>query len=73
MLQVVSGLCLLPLQLQLMFLDGQCLLALYAFNLHLEFLAYPLAFEPLLLQLLHQLVPLARQRALHPLQLRLHH
>ena len=54
-----------------MFLDGQCLLALDPFNLHLEFLADPLAFKPLLLQLPHQLVPLTRQRALHPLQLSL--
>ena len=71
-LQIVPSLRLLPLELQLVFLDGKCLLALNAFNLHLEFLAYPLAFEPLLLQLPHQLVPLARQRPLHPLELSLH-
>ena len=59
-LQVVPGLGLLPLELQLVPLNGQCLLTLDAFNLHLEFLADPLAFQALLLQLPHQLVPLAR-------------
>ena len=55
-----------------MFLDGQCLLALDPFNLHLEFLADSLAFKPVLLQLPHQLVPLTRQCPLHPLQLSLY-
>ena len=54
-----------------MSLDGQCLLTLDAFNLHLEFLADPLAFQALLLQLPHQLVPLARKSALDPLELSL--
>ena len=71
MLQVVPGLGLLPLELQLVSLNGKCLLTLDPLYLHLEFLAYPLTFKPLLLQLPHQLVPLSSQSALDPLQLSL--